>query len=86
MAKKYKQIIEDLEKVVTNYKSQGVSIEPLNKAIDELKSHEENIEAIENNIEAVRSEVINPIKIELEENKKLANSRFGVFMSVHLVY
>ncbi|MBU1872174.1 hypothetical protein KJ688_00390 [bacterium] len=70
MRKKYKQLIEDLEKAITDIESKGISIEPLNKAIEELKSHNDNITAIEENIDAVKSEVITPIKTELEQNKK----------------
>ncbi|MPQ49206.1 hypothetical protein GCQ56_19575 [Marinifilum sp. N1E240] len=70
MSKSYKGIIEDLEKAVANIQSNGISIEPLNDAIEELKSHSDNISAIEENINAVKSEVIIPIKDELEQNKR----------------
>jgi len=70
MSKKYQEIINDLEDAIKRIEYQGISIEPLNKAVDELKSHSENISAIEDNIDAVKSEVINPIKTELNENKK----------------
>jgi len=70
MSKKYKQIISELEDAVADIQSKGISIEPLNKAIEELKAHSENISAIEDNIDAVKSEVITPIKDELEQNKK----------------
>lgn len=70
MSKKYKQIISELEEAVADIQSKGISIEPLNKAIEELKAHSDNISAIEENIDAVKSEVITPIKDELEQNKK----------------
>ncbi|MBN2261263.1 MAG: hypothetical protein JW702_11995 [Clostridiales bacterium] len=70
MNKSYKQTIEDLESAIQDIESQGISIAPLNKALENLKTHSENIEAIENNINAVKSEVINPIKKELDENKR----------------
>ncbi|MFC2103551.1 hypothetical protein ACFLSS_03885 [Bacteroidota bacterium] len=70
MAKNYKQIIDDLEKAIKGIASQGISIEPLNNALEELKSHSENIAAVEENIDAVKLEVINPIKTELNQNKK----------------
>lgn len=76
MAKKYKQIISDLESAVKDIESKGISIGPLNSAIEELKSHSDNIEAIEDNIDAVKSEVITPIKVELEQNKKA--SKFSI--------
>jgi hypothetical protein len=79
MAKKYKEIIEDLERAVNDIKSQGISIEPLNRAVDELKSHSDNIEAVENNIDAIKSEVITPIKVELEQNKKAGRFSVGGF-------
>lgn len=66
----YNQIIKDLEKAVKDIEAKGISITPLNKAIEDLKSHSQNIEALEKNIEAVKSEIINPIKTELEENKR----------------
>ncbi|MDD5101375.1 MAG: hypothetical protein PHH62_00120 [Endomicrobiaceae bacterium] len=66
----YTQIIEDLEKAVNDIATQGISITPLNKAIEDLKSHSKNIQALEDNIEAVKAEIINPIKSELEENKR----------------
>ena len=70
MSKNYKQIIDDLENAVAEIQSKGISIEPLNKAIEELKSHSKNIKSIEENIEAVKSEVMTPIKVELEQNKR----------------
>ncbi|PCJ86410.1 MAG: hypothetical protein COA57_06215 [Flavobacteriales bacterium] len=83
MAKNYKQIIEDLEKAIADIEAKGISIEPLNKAIEELKSHSDNISAIEENIDAVKSEVITPIKTELEQNKKAGKfSIIGFYVGV----
>ena len=83
MSKTYKQIIEDLEKAISDIESQGISIQPLNKALENLKTHSKNIEAIENNIDAVKSEVIDPIKIELEENKRAGKfSVWGFYIGI----
>jgi len=73
----YAQIIENLEKAVKDIEDKGISIKPLNKAIEDLKSHSKSIEAVEKNIGAVRAEVINPIKAELDENKRAG--RFSIW-------
>lgn len=83
MSKSYTQIIEDLEKAIRDIEAQGISIQPLNKALENLKTHSDNIEAIEKNIDAVKSEVINPIKNELEENKRAGKfSVWGFYIGI----
>ena len=67
----YVKIIGELEEAVKKIKVEdGVTVAPLDKAIEELKTHCESIEALEKNLNAVRAEVIDPIREELNENKR----------------
>jgi len=75
--KNYNQVINDLKKTIATYEAQGITVKPLNDAINDLDKHSKNINIIEDNIEAIREEVIDKIKIELDENKRAG--RFSVF-------
>ena len=79
----YTQIIENLEQTVKKMENAEIFIGPLNKIIENLKSHSQNIKAVEQNIEAVRAEVINPIKKELNENKRAGKfSIWGLYVGI----
>lgn len=73
----FKQTILEMESISSGLKKKGVTVEELDKAIGSLKEHSDNIENIEKNIEAIKSEVISPIKTELDQNK--AAGRFSIF-------
>jgi hypothetical protein len=78
MAGQFTEILDQIDRLLADLKQHfGIVIEPLAIAVRDLRRHTESIEKIEANTAAIREEVINPIKAELEENKKAG--RFSIF-------
>lgn len=73
----YAALLGKVERAILDTKNQGIEIKPLEGVFSELKRHTENIEKVEDNIVAVREEVIEPIKEQLDENKKAG--KFSVY-------
>lgn len=77
---KYADTIAEIKKTVDDLEKSGVTVTALSTAIEQLEQHNNDAHAVEENIEAIRSEVIEPIKGELAENKLAGTfSRFGFY-------
>jgi len=74
---KFNETLEELRAISKELREKGVTVEKLDEAISELTKHHENIEKIEVNIDAIKSEVIAPLKEELQQNKTAG--RFSIF-------
>ncbi|MEP1488607.1 MAG: hypothetical protein ABJK28_09285 [Algibacter sp.] len=70
MENEYNKILKELKDSIDSLKKNGISIEKLNKSYDNLEKHTSEIQKIEDNIDAIQSQVIDRIKVELDENKK----------------
>jgi hypothetical protein len=81
MNNSFLELIKKIKRDVQEIKEKGISIESLDKAIEELETHSDNIKKIEDNIDSIREEVITPIRIELEQNKKAGKfSIYGLYV------
>jgi hypothetical protein len=74
---KFTDTVAALKTISLQLRKQGVTVENLDTAIKELAEHQSNIEKIEENIDAIKTEVISPLKAELEQNKMAG--RFSIF-------
>lgn len=92
--KKYRNIVKDLEIKISALKDDGVKIDALDDLLNELTSHVEHVTEVEDHIDAIRGMVIEPVKKELEENKKAGKfsiagfyiGAFGLIASIASVF
>lgn len=78
MPGEFTRTLDEIDRLLIDLRDRyRIVIEPLTGAVNDLRRHTESIEKIEANTEAIREEVLKPIKVELEANKKAG--RFSVF-------
>ncbi|TXN36895.1 hypothetical protein FVB32_01000 [Flagellimonas hymeniacidonis] len=77
MKKEYEKILENLKNSISVIEEKGISIHDLNDSYEELAKHTKEIKQIEDNIDAIKSQVIDSIKKELDQNKK--SSIFSIY-------
>nr|VFK31297.1 MAG: hypothetical protein BECKMB1821G_GA0114241_108111 [Candidatus Kentron sp. MB] len=73
----YAALLDELEKLKSEFEAKGIKINDFEEAISKLKRHTGNIEKIEANIEEIKEEIIRPIKKQLDDNKKAG--KFSVY-------
>ncbi len=79
--KSYRELIEELERILDENEKQGLFLQPCREAISEIKRHSANIQAIEDNIDAIRDEVLQPIKSDFERYRKAGRfSELGFYL------
>ena len=76
--KNYSEILHALEESIQNLEATGVTVKPLNERLEELKRHSENVGKLENNLEAIRSEILDPVRLQLDR-QLVQNQRAGKF-------
>lgn len=67
---KYKDILNNVNKLIEELKDNDIQVGSLNKAIDELYSHAEDVEKVEKDLDQIKRQVIVPILEELDKNRK----------------
>ncbi|CAN2041677.1 conserved hypothetical protein [Candidatus Magnetomoraceae bacterium gMMP-15] len=74
--KSYSELLNELSSLQAELNGKDIRVGPFEETIKKLKLHTTNIEKVEKDIEAIQAEVIQPIKKELNYNRKAG--RFSV--------